>query len=563
MTIGIVYCYITSGENSLPDHLFDSLYQTFLIHSRFQNTESSNSVYLITNRKWTNYVNNRVSKMNVMCTGISKLLTVIPSETLEKTELFDRYSKISKNYDSDRNSFRDGFWIYTTTRFLYISAFMEEFSIERVFHIESDVMIYQNLETTLENLKALNLHSKIVAVQDAPQRAVCSLVYLPTIDAAKRYSEYIVSTVEHASKRGLPPLNDMDLMGMYPYKFHFPDSPYHPNSSTLGVYDANGIGQYLGGIDFRNIPSSEIKNQFVNPTRGFINETATFKPNTAVYKKAKMNGNLKYDGKKFFIGKKSGLNDDADNDLLVIHVHSKQLYLFSSIFDIQFLDLITGDRVISMCDFVLVDYYQFSYNRNLMKHNKNVILVKDFSCVNIDALNKFMTTFYETTGKRVIKLFVFIDIMPDFARTILPYLDPSFKYIIYSHNGDYPFDSRFLEPIVKDPKVIHVFAQNLDIHPSISDKVSLLPIGIARDLFPHGNLNEIYQTMINTYLNKKERSIYININESTHPLRKEVMDIIRNHESWNDLVITKSVDFKEYLNNLSRFRFVYVFVEMD
>lgn len=534
----VVYCYI--NENSLPDHLFDSLYQTFLIHSRFQK-EKSVKTFLITNRKWVNYVNNKVAKMNVECT----YFTVIPSETLEKSQLFTRYLNISKNYDSERNSFRGGFWIYTTTRFLYISAFMEEFSVERVFHIESDVMIYENLNKTLQNLKTLNLHSKIVAVQDAPNRAVCSLVYLPTIESAKRYSEYIVNTVERAASLGLPPLNDMDLMGMYSDKFHFPDSPSHPNSSVLGVYDANGIGQYLGGIDFRNIPESQIVNRFVNPTRGFINETATFKPNTAVYSKAKMNGNLGYTGKKFFIG------TQESKDLLVIHVHSKQLYLFSSIFDIHYTDLITGDRFISLCDFVLVDYSQFNYNRNLMKHNQNVILVKDFNSVNFEALNGFMQNFYQVTGRKVIKLFVFIDIMPEFGRVILPNLDPQFKYVIYSHNGDYPFDSKF-KAIVEDPKILRVFAQNLDI---ISDKVSLLPIGIARDLFPHGNLDELYSVMISTYMTKKVNSIYININESTHPLRKEVMNIIRKKENWNKLVIKEPKKFEEYLYDLSRCRF--------
>lgn len=542
MPVSIVYCYI--NENNLPDHLFDSLYQNFLIHSRFQK-EKSVQTFLITNRKWVNYVNNKVVKMNVECTNF----TVIPSETLEKTDLFKRYNAIAKSYHTERSSFRDGFWIYTTTRFLYISAFMEEFSIERVFHIESDVMIYENLNKTLENLKKLNLHSKIVAVQDAPNRAVCSLVYLPTIDSAKRYSEYIVNTIEQIAKMGMQPINDMDLMGMYTDKFHFPDSPYHDLASKLGVYDANGIGQYLGGIDFRNIPESEVRNKFVNPTRGFINETATFKPNTAVYRKAKMNGNLSYNGKKFFIGKKN--TQTSDQDLIVIHVHSKQLYLFSSVFDINYLDLITGDRVISICDFVLVDYSQFNYNRNLMKHNQNVILVKDFSNVNLEALNKFMQNFHQITGRKTIKLFVFIDIMPEFGRVILPNLDPNFKYVIYSHNGDYSFDSRF-KTILEDPKVSHVFAQNLDV---ISDKASLLPIGIARDLFPHGNLDELYSVMVSTYTLKKTGSIYININESTHPLRREIMNIIRKNKKWNDLVVKESKKFEEYLQDLSRHRF--------
>lgn len=553
MSVSIVYCYITSGENSLPDHLFDSLYQTFLIHSKFGGnnlSEKGASFYLITNKKWSNFVQSKIKKMNV--SGIS--LTVIPSEILEKSDIFYRYNKLSKHYSDERTSFRNGFWIYTTTRFLYISAFMEEFNVERVFHIETDVIIYQNLEKTLENLKKLNMQSKIVAVQDAPHRAVCSLVYLPTISEAKMYSEYIINTLERSLVAGLPPLNDMDLMGIYPNKFHFPDSPYHKYAKELGVYDANGIGQYLGGIDFKNIPANEIKNRFVNPTRGFINETASFKPNTAVYTKAKMNKNLKYNGKKFFIGQKTTNLESELNELLVIHVHSKQLYLFSSVFDLSYLDIITGDRIISHCDFVIVDRNQFLYNRNLMKHNQNVILIKDFNSVDMDSFNKFIDQFGEVTGSRIVKLFVFIDIMNEFAEKVLPKLNSNFRYVLYSHNGDYPFDSKYINTIVNNPKIVKIFAQNLDIHPSVSEKICLLPIGIARDLFPHGNLETLYEIMTSTYYLKKDRSIYININESTHPFRKEVMDTIRSSK-WNDLIITEPVDFKTYLQDLSRYRF--------
>ena len=187
-------------------------------------------------------------------------------------------------------------------------------------------------------------------------------------------------------------------MGTYNKKYHFPDSPYDTQGkdmynitskteseerlNLLGVYDSNSIGQYLGGIDFDNI-KKDIQNKYVNPTRGFINETATFKPNTAIYHQTLIN-NVQYNGKKYFIGQ------DIDNmyDLNVIHVHSKQLYLFSSIFDINYNDVITGDRIIQICDFVLTDYNQYIYNKNLIKHNPNIILIHNFNNINMELFNK-------------------------------------------------------------------------------------------------------------------------------------------------------------------------------
>lgn len=554
--VNIVYCYITNGENTLPDHLFDSLYQTCLIHSHFQKSETYPTIYLITNSKWIDFVNN---KFNELAMDKNCKLIIIPSEKLDKTDTLVRYNKVAENFNKHRKSFRDGFWIYTTTRFLYISAFMEEFSINNVFHIETDVMIYENLKTTLDNLKYLDMHTKIVAVQDAPNRAVCSLVYLPNIVEAKKYAEYITSTIENCFINNLPPLNDMDLMGIYHDKFHFPDSPYAVNPEkqlvlkTLGVYDANGIGQYLGGIDFRNIIQSRILNKYVNPTQGFINETATFKPDTAVYHKAHMN-NVGYNGKKFFIGQKTNsMISHNIYDLQVIHVHSKQLYLFSSVFDLNYLDLISGDRIISICDFVFVDQIQYNYNKNLMKHNSNVLLVKNFSQINFNILNSSFDEYYQKTGRKTIRLFIFIDIMPQFNEFILPRLSDKFKYVIYSHNGDYSFDNRFYS-MVNNPKIEHIFAQNLDL--PISSKTTLLPIGIARDMFPHGNLNELYEVMISSYYLKKDSAIYININESTHNFRKEVMNTIRiSSKDWKNYIITQPTDFKNYLISLSKYRF--------
>lgn len=542
--VSVVYCHV---GDSIPRHLYDSIYQTMIIHEKFQKEEGSIKIYIITNKKWVKEINEEIDKMNV----IGKTF-VIPCETLEKMDTFKKYYSIAENFPEDLKTFRGGFWLHTTTRFLYISAFMEEFNVEDVFHIESDVIIYENLVKTRRNLEKLNMHTKIVAVQDAPDRAVCSLVYLPTIKVAKEYADYVTQSVSEAGMKNQF-LNDMDLMGKYRDKFHFPDSPESEHASILGVYDANGIGQYLGGIDFRNIPKEEIVCKYINPTRGFVNETATFKPNRARYMKTRIVGNPNYNGKKFIIGMKpkDEKDDPPMHELLVIHVHSKQLYLFSSVFDTAFEDIVTGDRVIAKCDFVLVDYPQFSYNKRLMKHNPNVILVKDFANVNTDALNGYFMEFHKATGKLEISLFVFIDIMKDFRDWILPKLDAKFKYIIYSHNGDYPFDSSYTE-IINDPKIKKIYAQNVDV--PLNPKVEFLPIGIARDLFPHGNLEVLYETMITTYRYEKEKWLYININESTHPFRVEVMNEIRNSKGrWE--IKTGGLPFKEYLQELSKYRF--------
>jgi hypothetical protein len=542
MSVSAVYCYV--GEQ-LPEHLFDSLYQTFHVNYFYNVT-----CYLITNKKWEKYIIDKIESFE------KKLdLKIIFSEDLEDNILFEKYMDIANNFQNIYKDFRNGFWIYTTTRFLYISAFMEKYNINNVFHIESDVILYENLCETKYNLEKLNMNDKIVAVQDAINRAVCSIVFFPTVKTSVKYSEYLISCINDFYKSyGFNGkfLNDMDLMGMYNDKYHFPDSPFDTQAkesdtyllnkrlNLLGCYDANGIGQYLGGIDFRNIDEKKIVNKYINPTKGFINETATFKPDTSTFKKIY----TKY-GKRYLIG-----DEKNDYNLNVIHVHSKQLYLYSSLFDIDYTDLITGDRIIELCDFVITNLNQYLYNKNLNNYSKNIFFIKDFNNINVEKMNSSIDLYANQDYNKIIKLFVFIDLMDDFKNFILPKLNDKYKYILYSHNGDYSFDEKYID-IVNDPKIKLVYAQNLNL---ISPKLKVLPIGIARDMFPHGNLEILYEYMTTTYKNKKTKNIYVNINDNTHPIRKEIMKKIKmNNLNWE--ISEGGLSYKEYLNELSKHRF--------
>jgi hypothetical protein len=324
---------------------------------------------------------------------------VVPSEFLISSH-FNEYSKIVKTWGDERNTFRGSFWIHTTSRFFYITALMKQFLLENVFHIENDVLIYTDLNSMFNKMKELKITDKIVAVQDADNRAVCSLVFLPNPVEANEYVKYIVESAKKI--RGL---NDMDLMGMYKNKYHFPDSPDHKLAKKLGVFDANAIGQYIGGVDFKNIPQSSIQNKYVNPTKGFINETSWFKPNSVPFYCTDVNSK-DYNGVRHLLG-------TTPLDLQVCHVHSKQLYLYSSQFDIAWEDIITGDRIVAMCDFVIVDPAQFQYNSNLLQINPNVILVKDFKNINKEILNNSITEFVKKNKKdtKTLKVFVFVDLL--------------------------------------------------------------------------------------------------------------------------------------------------------
>jgi hypothetical protein len=70
-------------------------------------------------------------------------------------------------------------------------------------------------------------------------------------------------------------------------------------------------------------------------------------------------------------------------------------------------------------------------------------------------------------------------------------------------------------------------------------------------MWNHGNLENIYSVINSTYLFKKTRGIYININSNTFAYRDKVLSQV-NNERFNT---STSKPFKEYLEELAVHRF--------
>jgi len=98
-------------------------------------------------------------------------ITYVPSESLN---LPHEYLKAHDNFSSI-TSFRDRFWISTTTRFFYIELFMKKYNITKLFHIENDVMLY-------EDLSIIELEDSLYMLKDSPNRIIPSLIYIPNIN---------------------------------------------------------------------------------------------------------------------------------------------------------------------------------------------------------------------------------------------------------------------------------------------------------------------------------------------------------------------------------------------
>lgn len=511
MKINLIYCHI---GNSFPNYFFDGLYQSLI--SQNNNT----SIYILTNQKFIEYIYTRIFQFN-LSNDVIQNITIIPIEILNNSEILSEF----KNVSSLDGNFRDGFWQHTTSRFIYIYEFICQFKLTNVFHIENDVMIYSDLHGIFNSLTTHKLNDKIISVQDAPERSICSFIFIPNeIEMLKFLKESL--KLLRLNKY----LNDMNLMGMYKDKNTFPDSPFHPLAKQLGIFDGACIGQYLGGIDLRNT-QLQIKDVYTNPTIGFINETSTFKPNTCEFN---------FDNTK---GKWMIIKDNIEYPIHCLHIHSKQLFNFTSKLPIKYDKIITGDRILDLVDTVITSRDIFNFHMYSKTVPGKILIVNDFKNINKEKLNEYL---FEKAKNGVIKIFCYTHILFLFFENILPLIDNNLKIVMYTHNSDHELSSEYLQ-YIEDPKIKEMFCQNLNI---IHPKVHLLPIGIANCQWKHGNLDTFYTNCIESYTHAKKKNLYVNINTQTYFYRKEVLQNLD-----KSLCISKNKSYHDYLKELSEHKF--------
>ena len=533
----------------LPECLFDSLYQTLLIN------EYKTKIYVIIDDSTIDTFNSKVSEFSFNHYTKSKfdylnIINVVPLSILEMNAsndvTFNNYKQVVTQKFQNLSEFRSGFWISTTARFFYIAILMKMFNIKRAFHIENDIMMYDNfcnLYDYICKMCNISLVDKVCMVQDAPDRVIPSLLFFPDSDSLDILTQYITNELSNSESF----LNDMSILGSFVDKIQL---PIIPGGGKI-IFDGAALGQYLGGVDYRNLPNANDPIVcYNNPSRGFVNETAIIRANEYNFSKSKVildhlrvpvRVPILYDGR---------LTRNKITQIANLHIHSKQLYQFSSVCDTHFDDIISGDRILSLCDFVLLTKPILEFHKNIEKHAKDVILIRDFNNVNMVLLNSFFKNHCEKNNKTVVKLFIYTHTLDDFQKCIFPRLDNSIHYDLYLHNSDHAFTDKHID-ILNSDYIRKIYAQNLDTTIT-SDKLTLLPIGIANSMWKHGDILEVYKTISQVYRKKKVKSIYVNINPTTYFYRKNILDKINEK---GHLKVSTNKPYTEYLRELAEHRF--------
>lgn len=269
---------------NFQEYILDNIEQLIKLETK--------NIYVITNFEYFNYFN--IYKNNI---------NLISFESLDDTyNYFD-------NTSMDK-SFRNGFWTYTSSRFFYIYSLMKKYELTDCIHIENDVLLYYNIDILEPKLNKTYLYVPF----DTFKRNIASILYIPNANIFKNVLDNYDKTKNDMENFSNIKLN-VNLIHNFPI---FPNT-YANTVEELFVsenynnfnmiFDAAAIGQFLGGVDPRNIP---------NDTTGFINETCI----------------IKYNKYNFIWEKHNDINrpfiiiNDNKIPIFNLHIHSKNLIKF-------------------------------------------------------------------------------------------------------------------------------------------------------------------------------------------------------------------------------------------
>ena len=191
-------------------------------------------------------------------------IKLIAVESLEDSLRFGEKNRYEKQ-------FRNGFWTFVSQRFFYIYEFMRTHNVTNVIHIENDVLIYYNCLQISKHFDS----SYIYMPFDTYSRNVASIVYIHSADIFKTvlekydFSKNDMENFSHIMRstgliQPLPIFVDSNIN----IEHKFITTNY--NRFNGFIFDAAAMGQYLGGVDPRNISGDTV---------GFVNVECAIKYN--------------------------------------------------------------------------------------------------------------------------------------------------------------------------------------------------------------------------------------------------------------------------------------------
>lgn len=484
---------------SYPSYIFDALFQCKI-------TLQDTTIHVIVDEQHVEEIKENINSftdvfnINEVNFKVSKLIGA--------NILSQQFDYLLNNMFDEFKTFRGGFNISTISRFYYINEYIKYHNLTNVFHIENDIMLYYPLQNL--HLHLQNPYDMVVA-RDNDSRVVPSLVFFKDSQISELLWNFMLTTLYSNTEFTY---SDMELLSMFAHKSNMLVgyfNVFYNSDNKNYIVDAAAIGQYLGGIDPRNVDGyleyNEKEQMFFsyNTSKGYINSEPDYK--ITFYTKPT----------EFICGLGKRYWKIRDQDIMSLHIHCKQLFYFSSINSIHISNVITGDKIIASCDIIIIDKTKFAYHKNLLNFVKYEQLI-------------FMENLPDTITclNKKIKIFVYTCLIDQFIDHCLDRLERTGKeYTVYIHNSDKSFDEKHANALKSSrvwQNIKAVYTQNINCN--FSNKIKLLPIGLQNSMFYDGlfdNTVTLIDVLRQTYLKKKTKMFYVNVNYNTYPYRYVVL----------------------------------------
>lgn len=307
--------FICLGNNSFTK------YQKYILFSLKQARliDPNLDIVVILNSGQPNFVYEKLQQLNV--THVFYEVLLVNNGQFIKD--FHRSFFVQGSMEPDGNKM---FVQYTTERLLALHAYMNMTQRWNVFHMESDNMLYMNLNDLMTRMQACDVH--IALPKAAVHTAVASFIYVRNVHAIEHFIRYIIGIFRLGSTKARKLLNtdwinDMTIAGRYidlhaasaehskrtgvfelPSQFKVDSCISTKSGKDPIIFDACVLGQYYGG-------------RYSKPGIPYWEPSRLLDPRA-----------LKLVWKE--IGGKKRVPIILDFRIVNIHVHSKVLALFSS-----------------------------------------------------------------------------------------------------------------------------------------------------------------------------------------------------------------------------------------
>ena len=421
------------------------------------------------------------------------------------------------------DSFRGGFWKLTSARLFYLYNYLKTNNIQHSIHIENDVMLYGKV-----NIPDL---SKVWLTMDSNSRCIPGIIFIPDYISIERLIIDYIFDKNDMENLAIFFNNNRDKCMTFPLiqsnMYYDKQDIFSQNFDSFNcIFDGAAIGQYLGGVDPRNIAGD---------TRGFVNETCVVD-----YSRYQFIWRLdSYTN----LYKPNIIINEREIPIMNLHIHSKQLNRFSVRnpleiklipikLDEEFIKLtnidnyITGERFQSLADVFLGLPEDFQFNPIICQSSK----LCDISTITSSYNNPKIVFCY------IHRLNILKNILCFFQN----------PFILLTHNSDEIIDDTYAVLLYSN-KLIRWYAQNIQIkHP----KLCMLPIGLANKMWEHGNLNIIESIITN--FQKKTKNFYFYFEILTNlPVREHC----RTEIEKKGLIFGNRCNFSTYIHDLAQYKF--------